>query len=131
MGAQYRSKKFNDKLEAAKARAKQNPNLFPALPQRSSVVVLCEGVAVRSKQFLWTTAWRRLRLQALRIGPGHCERCRRSPERHGIRLNVDHIQPRSYRPDLALNPDNLQILCGDCNKTKGNLLSRDYRYDYR
>lgn len=30
-------------------------------------------------------------------------------------MTVDHIEPRSRRPDLALAPSNLQTLCGPCH----------------
>jgi 5-methylcytosine-specific restriction endonuclease McrA len=33
--------------------------------------------------------------------------------------HVDHIQPRSKAPELALSPSNLQVLCEHChNSTK-------------
>jgi len=43
-----------------------------------------------------------------------------------MQINVDHIKPRKYYPALQNNPDNLQILCGKCNKEKGNQ-DMDYR----
>lgn len=30
-------------------------------------------------------------------------------------MTVDHKLPRSLRPDLALDPTNLQTLCGQCH----------------
>ena len=50
--------------------------------------------------------------------------CGKVPD-HGI--NVDHIKPRKFFPELALDFDNLQILCGRCNKAKGNRHHTDYR----
>lgn len=41
--------------------------------------------------------------------------------------NVDHIKCRKYYPYLALDIDNLQVLCGSCNKIKCNNHSTDYR----
>jgi hypothetical protein len=38
-------------------------------------------------------------------------------------LHVDHVKPRSKYPELALDLDNLQILCAACNTRKGD---RDY-----
>lgn len=35
-------------------------------------------------------------------------------------LNVDHIQPLRFFWDRRCDPTNLQILCGPCNKAKGN-----------
>lgn len=45
----------------------------------------------------------------------------------GIELHVDHIKPISRAPDLALNINNLQILCKDCNLGKGNRDKKDWR----
>jgi 5-methylcytosine-specific restriction endonuclease McrA len=67
-----------------------------------------------------------LRYKALRMASGRCECCGASPA-DGIRLNVDHIQPRKRRPDLALDPWNLQVLCDDCNAGKGNWDESDWR----
>ena len=41
--------------------------------------------------------------------------------------NVDHIKPRKYFPELALSFENLQVLCGRCNKAKSNKHATDYR----
>jgi len=32
-------------------------------------------------------------------------------------MTVDHIQPRRRRPDLALDPGNLQTLCATCHSS--------------
>jgi 5-methylcytosine-specific restriction endonuclease McrA len=57
--------------------------------------------------------WRALRLQALRRDGWRCVRC---GARHG--LEVDHLQPRDARPDLAHDLGNLQTLCGPCHAAK-------------
>lgn len=88
--------------------------------------ILVEGVDVRSPEFLKTMAWRRLRYRAICEGGQRCECCGTSPS-EGAVINVDHIHPRKLRPDLALDPWNLQILCGDCNAGKGNLDQTDWR----
>ena len=41
-------------------------------------------------------------------------------------INVDHIKPRKYYPHLQNDPENLQVLCANCNKEKGNG-DADYR----
>jgi 5-methylcytosine-specific restriction endonuclease McrA len=46
---------------------------------------------------------------------------------NGIRLVVDHIKPIGEFWDLRLDPDNVQILCNDCNMGKGNWLVKDFR----
>ncbi len=45
----------------------------------------------------------------------------------GIPLHVDHIKPRSKYPDLALDINNLQILCESCNLGKGAWDETDFR----
>ena len=42
-------------------------------------------------------------------------------------MNVDHIRPRKTHPELALAFENLQVLCGLCNKGKGNWCDDDMR----
>lgn len=44
-------------------------------------------------------------------------------------MNVDHIKPRRAFPALALVFDNLQVLCGTCNKGKSNSDAVDLRPD--
>ena len=48
--------------------------------------------------------------------PHRCDKC---GARH--RLQVDHIQPKRKRPDLACEPSNFQLLCWDCHAFKGQL----------
>jgi 5-methylcytosine-specific restriction endonuclease McrA len=115
--------------EYQKFLARQQPskvwrNPLPPLPPPTEYLI--EGVDVRSDEFLRTFAWRRLRYKALRMTRGHCECCGASPAT-GARLNVDHIQPRKRRPDLALDLYNLQVLCHDCNAGKGNWDETDWR----
>lgn len=42
-------------------------------------------------------------------------------------LNVDHVKPRKFYPELALDLDNLQVLCALCNHGKGNSDATDWR----
>lgn len=46
----------------------------------------------------------------------------------GVELHVDHIKPRSKYPMLALDPNNLQVLCKHCNLGKSNRDDTDWRY---
>jgi 5-methylcytosine-specific restriction endonuclease McrA len=43
------------------------------------------------------------------------------------RIVVDHIKPRRKYPQLALDFDNLQVLCVDCNHGKGSDDETDWR----
>jgi len=76
--------------------------------------------------FYYSDEWRRLRFQALERYGRRCMSCGRGLE-HGIVLHVDHIKPRSKYPELELSPDNVQILCEDCNLGKSNLYENDLR----
>lgn len=82
---------------------------------------------MRSLQdFYNSPAWLRVRYVALKRARGSCECCGARPS-HGDPLHVDHIKPRSKRPDLALDPSNLQVLCRPCNLGKGNRDATDWR----
>jgi hypothetical protein len=78
------------------------------------------------KEFLGSYEWRKLRLQILLKHGRKCQCCGASPETGAV-LNVDHIKPRKTHPHLALDPDNLQVLCSDCNHGKGNWNTTDFR----
>lgn len=41
-------------------------------------------------------------------------------------LNIDHIIPKSKVPALALDDDNLRVLCWPCNKAKNTVVELDY-----
>ena len=71
------------------------------------------------------TAWSKLRIHILDKYGRKCQCCGATPE-SGAVINVDHIKPRERYPHLALDPDNLQVLCADCNRGKG-ASETDYR----
>jgi 5-methylcytosine-specific restriction endonuclease McrA len=81
---------------------------------------------VKAADFYSSREWRRLRYRALRELGNRCCLCGACPNTGAV-LHVDHIQPRSKRPDLALELSNLQVLCEDCNLGKSNRDSFDYR----
>ena len=85
---------------------------------------VAEMLFTGSSGFLQSPEWKALRDRAIAHYGGKCMCCGAVPKRG---INVDHIKPRLYRPDLALSFDNLQILCGRCNKAKGNKRETDYR----
>jgi 5-methylcytosine-specific restriction endonuclease McrA len=87
---------------------------------------LIEGVDAVSVQFLRTFAWRRLRFSTLRRFGSRCMCCGAAPK-DGAVMNVDHIKSRKEYPHLALDPENVQVLCGDCNHGKGNSAPVDFR----
>lgn len=78
------------------------------------------------KDFYSSRAWRLLRYQAFEKYGNRCQCCGAEPS-DGIKLHVDHVKPRSTNPKLALDLNNLQILCEDCNLGKLNQFSTDWR----
>ncbi len=67
-------------------------------------------------KFYATRAWRKLRLRILDRDP-FCKQCEREGEITAS-TTVDHIQRRRWRPDLALEPKNLEGLCESCHNAK-------------
>lgn len=85
-----------------------------------------KSVTDQAKDFLSSRAWKEKRYQALTQYGNKCMACGVKPE-DGAVLHVDHIIPRSSRPDLSLELSNLQILCADCNWGKLNKDKTDWR----
>ena len=81
---------------------------------------------VTGDDFLRTYAWRQLRMKVMMHHGAKCQCCGATPA-DGAVMNVDHIKPRKLFPRLALEFDNLQVLCGDCNAGKGNWSQTDWR----
>jgi 5-methylcytosine-specific restriction endonuclease McrA len=76
--------------------------------------------------FLKSEEWFRLKARAIATYGCTCMRCRKKIALWS-HINVDHIKPRKYFPQLANDFNNLQILCAACNKSKGNKHDTDYR----
>lgn len=84
------------------------------------------GVDVTSAEFLNTYEWRKLRMEALKKYGPKCMCCGATPATGAV-MNVDHIKPRKAWPSLAMDINNLQILCHECNHGKGNWDQTDWR----
>lgn len=82
---------------------------------------------VYSEDFYTSKEWRMLRVRVLEKYECKCMMCGESPKEHGIVIHVDHIQPRSLFPELALEFTNLQLLCCSCNLGKSNKYKTDWR----
>jgi len=67
----------------------------------------------RQDKFYDTQAWRTLRKQILARDGYRCTVCR-TPLGKG-QYRIDHIQPLSVAPHLALEPRNLRSLCSRCD----------------
>jgi Topoisomerase DNA binding C4 zinc finger/HNH endonuclease len=82
---------------------------------------------IQSPAFTRSDAWVRLRYDFMRDHDGRCRCCgRRATD--GVKVNADHILPRRTHPQLALCYANLQVLCGPCNRGKGNRDRTDWRF---
>jgi hypothetical protein len=79
------------------------------------------------KSFYESKEWQELRYRVIRKYGGSCLACGRNYRDHKVIIHVDHIRPRSKFPSLALDFNNLQILCADCNVGKSNKDSTDWR----
>lgn len=115
------SKKQRKKNRLSAAGYKQSA---PKPVKQKPVVV--SGVDVASTAFLETYEWRKLRMEALKKYGPKCMCCGATPQTGAV-MNVDHIKPRKTWPSLALDINNLQILCHECNHGKGNWDQTDWR----
>lgn len=76
----------------------------------------------RGEIFCSSDAWRQLSKRVIARYGAVCMKCSATNS-----ICVDHIKPKSKYPELALNFDNLQVLCWPCNREKGNKDETDYR----
>lgn len=83
-------------------------------------------VSTSHNNFYMSREWKELRYKVImkhKIEHGSiCLSCNKTTSK----LHVDHILPRSKRPDLELEITNLQVLCPDCNVGKSNKDSTDW-----
>ncbi|WP_334027753.1 HNH endonuclease [Alteromonas sp. P256] len=85
-----------------------------------------EEVTSKSVSFYNTKRWLTLRFKAFDKYGQHCMCCNRAAD-DGVRIEVDHVYPRSKFPALEYELANLQILCNLCNAGKSNILIKDFR----
>lgn len=121
---QNRGKRKREKVEAKLL--KQTPKMVQPKRKPRKTRVRTRRSDVTSDSFLLTFEWRKLRMQALKKYGPKCMCCGATPATGAV-MNVDHIKPRKKHPELALDINNLQILCHDCNHGKGNWDQTDWR----
>ncbi|NBW37815.1 MAG: HNH endonuclease [Cytophagia bacterium] len=117
MRLENKKNKRKDKIKAAKLKQKQNKSANQLSQEFKQLKV--RGIHTASDAFLMTYEWRKVRMEALKKYGARCQCCGATPA-HGAVMNVDHIKPRKLFPHLALDLNNLQVLCHDCNHGKGN-----------
>ncbi len=78
------------------------------------------------KSFYDRPEWKELRYRVLRKYGFACQACgqKGTPTRP---VHVDHVKPKAIYPELALTPENLQVLCADCNLGKSAHFEDDFR----
>jgi 5-methylcytosine-specific restriction endonuclease McrA len=128
-GREAPSKTERKKIRA-QAKERQKPRKYVEYKKGRATVVgrYAGGINVASDDFLQSYEWRRVRMEALKKYGRTCQCCGASPATGAV-MNVDHIKPRRLFPQLALDLDNLQVLCHECNHGKGNWDMTDWRPD--
>ena len=124
MRLENKKNKRREKIRAAKLKQKQNKSANQLSQEFKQSKV--RGIHTASDAFLMTYEWRKVRMEALKKYGARCQCCGATPA-HGAVMNVDHIKPRKLFPHLALDLNNLQVLCHDCNHGKGNWDMTDWR----
>lgn len=76
----------------------------------------------KKNAFYFSWEWKKLRYETLKKYGAICMLCGSD-----YRIVCDHIKPRSKFPELELDPDNVQVLCNECNMGKGNNDYTDFR----
>jgi hypothetical protein len=109
-----------EKLRRTIARKEMAPRL-----ESMSDNELASHLRAAKDVMLGSPAWKELRAKVLAKYGAKCMRCGCQSTKPG-RIVVDHVKPRRYYPELAMDENNLQVLCNRCNRDKGNNLT-DYR----
>lgn len=85
----------------------------------------------KRKKFYNSAAWSKIRQQVLERDNYECQMCKaegRVTTQANARLDVDHIEELEQRPDLALELDNLRVLCAACHDKRHNRFQRRGSY---
>ena len=93
---------------------------------RTKAWVSREDWLKETDKFYASRAWKEVRYFVLRRDGATCACCGARAS-DGVCMWVDHIKPRSVYPELQLDPENMQVLCDDCNQGKSNYYSDDWR----
>ena len=109
--------KPDEQLEAEIKRAKQAAR---------EAIGYAKEARKKRQIFYKSRDWQELRYKVLRHYGRKCMCCGATPAMGAV-MHVDHIVPISKAPDLALQFDNLQVLCEECNLGKSNTDQTDFR----
>lgn len=100
--------------------------VIAGLPPRTFKAKARTAQPDKIRSFYKSYEWAAARMDALERSDGRCECCGRS-KHDDVVLNVDHIRPLKTHWHLRLDPENHQVLCGQCNRGKGNRYETDWR----
>lgn len=121
-------KPVKSKISCRKRKSSENLSEYLWIIGAGVVLGHVQPKALNKVKFYQSWEWKKLRYKAIRASSQRCMCCgwQVGDTQHGY-LVVDHIKPRSKFPELALDPDNLQVLCNDCNMGKSNDSFDDWR----
>lgn len=91
-------------------------------PKHVATARRVERASKETDPFYYSAAWIRLR-DMVRAEEPICRECEKRG-RTTLTEQIDHIEPRSKRPDLELVRENLQGLCRGCHNAKTRAESR-------
>ena len=69
---------------------------------------------IKTDKFYLCKDWKKKRKEVLRRDHYECQRCKRN-HKVSKATTVHHIKHLKEHPELALDDDNLESLCGDCH----------------
>jgi len=113
------------KLKSEKRYKRPRPAVKRTTP-RTTPWVSREEWLKETDKFYASRAWKEVRYLVLRRDGAICACCGAKAS-DGVCMWVDHIKPRSVYPELQLDPENMQVLCDDCNQGKSNYYNDDWR----
>lgn len=121
-----RRKSMSCLLQDNKTSILSGPVAITKYAKRAEQTCIAYSGDVNSPGFLQSYEWRTLRYKVLVKYGRKCMCCGATPETGSV-MHVDHIKPRRLFPKLALEFDNLQVLCEACNHGKSNGSFEDFR----
>lgn len=99
------------------AKRSSGPEYYPQEPTKTIDDAL---------EFYESQEWKNCRKQFLSCKKFICDACQTDLSGHNFQnLNIDHIKPLRFFWDLRIDPNNLRIVCKDCNRFKGNSYEDD------
>ena len=106
---------------------KERAALRKTRAHRGCIKITAGNNSKNTSEFLESWEWTTLRYSTLNRYGRRCMCCGANPNNKVTIIDVDHIKPRHTHPELALDPNNLQVLCHSCNKGKGAWDTSDFR----